>query len=183
MVTKPKPIHAFLRSSPNPAISICSGRVLCLLPVQYSHNVLQVFSNWYILMGWIRCNSTYLRWLVVPKGPQRRSCVFSWCRYQCLIAYWNFLLEVICDLLGWRRKVSARDKDDHLDRCWNVSFCVQTDKKKMILTPSQVVVDYWVTRTGIGKKSTLFTLIICWDLILLPIHCKFYRYSHFENYS
>lgn len=81
--------------------------------------------------------------------------------------------------------MSARDKDDCIDCCRNVSFCDQTEikKKKKILTPSQVVVDYRVTRTGIGKKSTLFTFIVCWDLILLPLHRKFNSSSHFENYS
>lgn len=111
------------------------------------------------------------------RSPEMNTSVL-WYPCQCLIAYWNFLLEVICGLFRSGRKVSAKDKDDHLDPCWNVSFYVQSEikKKKMIPTPSQVVVDYPVTRTGAGKKkSTLFTLIICWDLIL-SIHYKFCRY-------
>ena len=55
--------------------------------------------------------------------------------------------------------MSARDKDDHIDCCRNVSFCDRTEiKKKKILTPSQVVVDYQVTRTGIGKKEHIVYL-------------------------
>lgn len=57
--------------------------------------------------------------------------------------------------------MSARDKDDHIDGCRNVSYCDQTEikkKKKKILTPSQVVVDYRVTRTGIGKKEHIVYL-------------------------
>ena len=63
-------------------------------------------------------------------------------------------------LSGVEEKVSARDKDDHIDCCRNVSFCDRTEikKKKKILTPSQVVVDYQVTRTGIGKKEHIVYL-------------------------
>ena len=58
----------------------------------------------FILMDWIRYNSASLKWLAVPEGPQGQLSLFSWCPCLCLLAYWKFLLEVICDFLGLRRR-------------------------------------------------------------------------------